>query len=178
MVVSAKDVALDGDDPESLKMVEIGSTFTREWVSVKQRDDELGPEAQPRPDCQLSRVVRNLEERSRQYRSLRRVSASSVRGGLINQSHQDWERGMHTTVSTAKYFFLTLFAPSEFLHPLACFPASTNYIFNFCKSMHCPISVGRRLADPKCMYFEVRRFGVEGSALWVSPLRRGSSEGW
>ena len=45
-VISAKDVALDSDDPELLKKTKISSTFIREWVANKQRDKEPGPGAQ------------------------------------------------------------------------------------------------------------------------------------
>jgi pantetheine-phosphate adenylyltransferase len=37
-VISAKDVALDSDDPELLKKTKISSTFIREWISDRQRD--------------------------------------------------------------------------------------------------------------------------------------------
>jgi hypothetical protein len=47
-VISAKDVALDSDDPELLKKTKMSSTFIREWVVGKQRN-ESGTEAQPRP---------------------------------------------------------------------------------------------------------------------------------
>ena len=48
-VISAKDVALDSDDAELLKKTKISSTFIREWITNKQRDEEPGAEAQPRP---------------------------------------------------------------------------------------------------------------------------------
>ena len=46
-VISAKDIALDSDDPELLKKTKISSTFIREWVANQQRDKEPGPEVQP-----------------------------------------------------------------------------------------------------------------------------------
>jgi len=48
-VISAKDVALDSDDPELLKKTKMSSTFIREWIVSKQRDEEPGPDAQSRP---------------------------------------------------------------------------------------------------------------------------------
>jgi len=48
-VISAKDVALDSDDPELLKKAKMSSTFIREWVMNKQRHGELQGEAQSRP---------------------------------------------------------------------------------------------------------------------------------
>jgi len=41
-VISAKDVALDSDDPELLKKTKISSTFIREWVANKRRDGGFG----------------------------------------------------------------------------------------------------------------------------------------
>ena len=46
-VISAKDVALDSNDPELLKKTKMSSTFIRQWVA-KQRED-LGPEGQLQP---------------------------------------------------------------------------------------------------------------------------------
>ena len=48
-VISAKDIALDSEDPELLKKTKMSSTFIREWVANKQRSEEPGPEAQLRP---------------------------------------------------------------------------------------------------------------------------------
>ena len=48
-VISAKDVALDSDDPELLKKTKMSSTFIREWVANKRRADESGPGVQPQP---------------------------------------------------------------------------------------------------------------------------------
>jgi len=48
-VISAKDVALDSDDPELLKKTKISSTFIREWVANRQRDEGSGPGEQSRP---------------------------------------------------------------------------------------------------------------------------------
>ena len=45
-VISAKDVALDSDDLGLLKKTKMSSTFIREWIISKQRDEEPGPEAQ------------------------------------------------------------------------------------------------------------------------------------
>ena len=48
-VISAKDVALDSDDPELLKKTKISSTFIREWIANRQRDERSGPEARLQP---------------------------------------------------------------------------------------------------------------------------------
>ena len=48
-VISAKDIALDSDDPELLKKAKMSSTFIRKWVVNKQQASESGPGAQPRP---------------------------------------------------------------------------------------------------------------------------------
>ena len=48
-VISAKDIALDSDDPELLKKTKISSTFIREWVVNKQRGVEPGPEPRLQP---------------------------------------------------------------------------------------------------------------------------------
>ena len=48
-VISAKDVALDSDDPELLKKTKMSSTFIREWVANKQRRDETQEGARSRP---------------------------------------------------------------------------------------------------------------------------------
>lgn len=48
-VISAKDVALDSNDPELLKKTKMSSTFIREWVANKQRGEELGTGTEPRP---------------------------------------------------------------------------------------------------------------------------------
>ena len=42
-VISAKDVALDSDDPELLKKTKISSTFIREWIVNKRRDEGSEP---------------------------------------------------------------------------------------------------------------------------------------
>lgn len=47
-VISAKDVALDSDDPELMKKTKMSSTFIREWI-VSKRDEEPGPGTQSRP---------------------------------------------------------------------------------------------------------------------------------
>jgi len=49
-VISARDIALDSDDPELLKKAKISSTFIREWIVSRQRGEGPGPaEAQLQP---------------------------------------------------------------------------------------------------------------------------------
>lgn len=48
-VISAREVALDSDDPELLKKTKISSTFIREWIINRRQGQGSGPEAQLQP---------------------------------------------------------------------------------------------------------------------------------